>query len=77
MEDGQGTVYDDQREACVHHWLIDEKNLGVCKKCGDVKRFSSAWEWGGSQRTGVGRYSKGQKAIPVPGVTPKRPEETH
>ncbi len=77
MEDVQGTVYDDQPKACVHHWLIDEKNLGVCKKCGVVKRFSSAWEWGGSQRSGVGRYSKGQKASPAPVVLPKMPEETH
>jgi hypothetical protein len=62
MEDVQGTVYDDQREACVHHWLIDEKNYGVCKKCGVVKRFSSAWDWGGSQRAWASKYSKGKKS---------------
>jgi hypothetical protein len=58
MEDVQGTVYDDQREECVHHWLIDEKNYGVCKKCGVVKRFSNAWDWGGSQRAGVSRVGR-------------------
>jgi hypothetical protein len=75
MIEDQGAVSDDRGEACVHYWLIDEKNLGVCKKCGVEKRFSSAWEWGGNQRTGVGRYSKGQKTSPATatGVMPKGP----
>jgi len=30
-------------EECVHHWLIDASNLGVCKKCGVSKRFLSSW----------------------------------
>jgi len=62
MEDVQKTVCDGQPEACVHHWLIDEKNYGVCKKCGVVKRFSSTWDWGGSQRAGVGKYNKRAKS---------------
>jgi len=24
---------------CIHHWMIDENNIGTCKKCGDVKDF--------------------------------------
>ena len=28
---------------CVHHWLIDVHNLGVCKKCGESKQFCSSW----------------------------------
>lgn len=71
MEDVKGTVSDDQGEACVHHWLIDEKNYGVCKKCGVVKRFSSSWDWGGGQRVGAGRFSKGQKVSRAPVVVPK------
>jgi len=79
MEDEHGTLHSDL-EICVHHWLIDEKNFGTCKKCGARKHFSGTWEWGGGQRSGVGRYSKAQKGIPAPKVIPaipKRIEETH
>ncbi len=24
---------------CVHHWLIDLKDQGVCKKCGATRDF--------------------------------------
>jgi len=30
-------------EKCIakaHYWVIDAKNLGVCKKCGAKKQFS-------------------------------------
>lgn len=37
------TVHDDGKE-CVHHWLIDAVNLGVCKKCAESKQFCSWWE---------------------------------
>jgi len=25
---------------CVHHWMIDSCDKGVCKKCGKIKDFS-------------------------------------
>jgi len=27
-------------DACVHHWVIDGRNHGVCKKCGAGQQFS-------------------------------------
>lgn len=38
------TVYDDDFSKCIHHWLIDARNFGVCKKCGDSKQFCCWWE---------------------------------
>ena len=28
-------------EQCIHHWLIDEFNVGYCIKCGAVKDFGA------------------------------------
>jgi len=30
--------------ACVHHWVIDEFNVGRCKKCPAVKDFGALQE---------------------------------
>ncbi len=38
---------------CVHHWLINASNLGVCKKCGVSKQFCSSW--GAIQKSWYGR----------------------
>ena len=27
---------------CVHHWIIDSRNYGICKKCGEEQDFD--WE---------------------------------
>ena len=37
MEKGKQTL--DEHKACIHHWVIDERNLGVCRKCGAGKQF--------------------------------------
>jgi Fe2+ or Zn2+ uptake regulation protein len=29
---------------CVHHWILDSCDKGVCKKCGKVKDFSQPIE---------------------------------
>jgi hypothetical protein len=39
MGNGRETVHDDDCQECIHHWLIDKRNFGVCKKCGDSKQF--------------------------------------
>jgi len=31
-------------ENCVHYWVIDAKNFGVCKHCGTTKQFQSGDE---------------------------------
>jgi len=35
----EGTLHQDECSGNAHHWLIDGKNLGVCKKCGAKKQF--------------------------------------
>ncbi|GAH26691.1 unnamed protein product [marine sediment metagenome] len=25
---------------CIHHWIIDSDNTGICKYCKEVKNFS-------------------------------------
>jgi hypothetical protein len=42
MENKSELVHNDSRE-CIHHWIIDVMNLGVCKKCGVSKQFSVSW----------------------------------
>jgi len=42
MENKREQFKDDCRE-CIHHWLIDASNFGVCKKCGASKQFCSSW----------------------------------
>ena len=34
-----GTLGCEGKNGCVHYWILDEKNYGVCKKCGDKKHF--------------------------------------
>jgi hypothetical protein len=30
----------------AHYWIIDDKNLGVCKRCGAKKQFVvDRWVW--------------------------------
>ncbi len=37
-------ILPDQYKACVHHWIINAENLGVCKKCGSAKQFCGWWD---------------------------------
>ncbi len=27
----------------AHYWVINDRNLGICKKCGDSKQFPNVW----------------------------------
>jgi len=29
------------KKACVHHWRVDDHNIGTCKKCGEVRDFGA------------------------------------
>jgi hypothetical protein len=49
---------------CIHHWLIDEKNLGVCKKCGESKQFSNTWSAASIQKAWGSRAGKAQPGDP-------------
>jgi len=49
---------------CIHHWLIDHMNLGVCKKCGSIKQFS---HWGSvsNHRAWCSKPAKVYQDVPV------------
>lgn len=62
MENEHRTAKDSEPEACIHHWLINEKNFGVCKKCGESKQFhSGSWYDASIRKTA---YSKSNKVQP-------------
>lgn len=29
---------------CIHHFFIDQYQVGMCKKCGEERQFPSCWE---------------------------------
>ena len=33
------TFHSDECKREAHYWIIDDKNFGVCKKCGAHKQF--------------------------------------
>ena len=52
---------------CIHHWLINATNLGVCKKCGVSKQFCSSWcaiqkSWYGAGASNVHHVVPGTKS---------------
>jgi hypothetical protein len=47
---------------CIHHWLIDASNFGVCKKCGASKQFCTSW--GTIQRSWYARPSNVHHDVP-------------
>lgn len=61
MVDKCETVHDEDCQECIHHWLIDARNLGVCKKCGESKQFCSWWEAASRQRAGGIKFRKAQR----------------
>jgi hypothetical protein len=50
------TLSSDQDESCIHHWIIDVKNVGICKKCGEIQQFCSSWEQATSGKTWTRNY---------------------
>ena len=52
-------------ELCIHHWLINERNFGVCKKCGETKQFSSgSWYDASIRKNSHTKSSKVSQVIP-------------
>jgi hypothetical protein len=65
MESEHVTQHDVHSEICIHHWLINEKNFGVCKKCGESKQFSSSsWYDASMKKTSHTKSSKVPKGAP-------------
>ena len=46
---------------CAHYWLIDGRNIGVCKYCGDVKKFPGGGDIDLFMLPGPGRYNWDRK----------------
>ena len=63
MENQGETVPGNDLAQCIHYWIIDAANLGVCKKCGQVKQFSGTWSAASSQKA-WGRNSTKTEADP-------------
>jgi len=61
MENKQGTLNSNGGE-CIHYWLLDEKNYGVCKKCGEAKQFCSSWST--IQKAWYSRANKASNVVP-------------
>jgi hypothetical protein len=49
MDNERGQLNDDGKE-CIHHWLLDERNFGICKKCAARKQFCGWWDAASVQR---------------------------
>ena len=58
MENITSVANNSDYQKCIHHWFIDEKNFGICKKCGDRKQFSNSWTAAGNHRAWAGRPDK-------------------
>jgi hypothetical protein len=39
----EGRIVCDSECACVHYWILDRDNFGVCNKCGVKKYFPVCW----------------------------------
>ena len=60
MENKSDKAHNDDCQDCIHHWLIDERNLGVCKKCGAIRQFSRSWSPLSKQGTWSNKPNKEQ-----------------
>ena len=61
--EGEKTLTGDYIQ-CIHHWLIDERNLGVCKKCGESRQFSCSWSAVSIQKAWCKKSEKLQQNAP-------------
>ena len=52
---------EEARARCRHYWLIDGRNIGVCKYCGSVKKFPGGGDIDLFMLPGPGRYNWDRK----------------
>ncbi len=65
MENKHVTAHDSDCEVCIHHWLINERNFGVCKKCGESKQFSSgSWYDASIRKNSQTKSGKAPQGVP-------------
>jgi hypothetical protein len=63
MENERGQFNDNGKE-CIHHWLINATNFGVCKKCAASKQFCGSWNTASVQSVLYPRSGKVQHGVP-------------
>ncbi|UCG83009.1 MAG: hypothetical protein JSW38_12690 [Dehalococcoidia bacterium] len=63
MSSKSDKVQDDDSNECVHHWFIDERNYGICKKCGADKQFSRSWSPLANQKAWSSKNNKAQQNV--------------
>ena len=66
MQQEYDTPSTKQGEICIHHWIIDVKNLGICKKCGTEHQFCSSWEQYTSSKMWTRSYGNARAGTPRP-----------
>lgn len=65
VENKPMTVHESNLGVCIHHWLINAKNFGVCKKCGEGKQFSSgSWYDASLKKNAQTKSRKGTQGVP-------------
>jgi hypothetical protein len=67
MGDKCEPTHEGDLDQCIHHWFIDERNLGLCKKCGASKQFSNSWSAMSIQKSWGNRSGKAQPKVTGPG----------
>jgi len=57
MAEKSGTPHNDACKQAAHYWIINDKSLGICKRCGAEKQFPvsvSSWQ---NSKLVIGRAS--------------------
>jgi len=34
----------EKQPKCIHHWIIDDNNMGICRKCEEIRKFPTCSE---------------------------------
>jgi len=43
---GKGDIGEGECKDKAHYWILDDRNLGVCKRCGARRQFLfHGWHW--------------------------------
>jgi len=63
MGNERETVHKENCNECIHHWVIDQRNFGICRKCGAGKQFLHSWSAVGIQKAWGNTSSKSKHNV--------------